>query len=957
MAASEPYGINIMLRITPCVSSEAAKRYFRDALSKGDYFLNPGLLKDQEVVGRWGGRAAELLGLSGPVTAEAFERLCDNLHPVTGDKLTPRTKDDRRVLYDFTFSVPKSVSVALELLADRRIQEAFREAVRETLIDMEQSMKTRVRRKGENTDRPTANMVWGDFTHFTARPVDGVPDPHLHIHATVFNCTWDETERRWKAGEFGDIKRDAPYHQTACDVRLANKLVALGYGVERRGDGWELVGVPASVVRKFSRRTEQIERLAEELGITDPTQKAGLGATSRGRKQQSFTMEQLRDLWSKQLTETERAALHSVGINAALHLNPKPDLERSAERAMDFALQHAFERSSVVSEKRLLEAALVWGVGRVTVAGVAGQLATRVASKDVLLSTVEGERLATTRAVLDEERRVLDKVRAGRGQHAPLKAEHRIEDGELSAEQRAAVRHVLESTDSVILIRGRAGVGKTRMMQEVVKAVEATGKTVQAAAPTAMATHEVLRGDGFLRAETVASLVANRESPMKLKGQVIWVDETGLMSMSEMAKLIRLADEAGARLILSGDTRQHRSVVRGDAMRLLESETGLVPAELKQVRRQQRADYRKAAEALSRGDLVDGFGKLDKMGAIREAGAAERPGLVADIYIEAIRAGQSALIVAPTHLEGGEVTKAIRERLKAEKMISTEEHTFTRLHNRHLTEAQQGDPASFREKDVIQFHQNAPGGFRPGDTARVVALGKDGQSVTVHRSRDEAVACLPLQAAKAFQVFEPQDLKLAVGDRIRITYNGRTSGGASGGQKRLSNGALYTIKSIDEKGGLTLDIGWRVPKGFGHIAHGYAVTSDASQGRTVDHVIVAQSDWSSAASNIQQFYTSITRGKHAVTVVTDDKDRLLKSIAKDNSRMSATELMKAASTPPRQRGLGERLKAGLWMAKENTRRMKEAVNRHLHRDRQERQRSEHERNRRRSRDEGVSRER
>jgi len=45
----------------------------------------------------------------------------------------------------------------------------------------------------------------------------------------------------------------------------------------------------------------------------------------------------------------------------------------------------------------------------------------------------------------------------------------------LNGEQRRAVEHVLESTDCVILIRGRAGVGKTSMMSEAVEAIESGG--------------------------------------------------------------------------------------------------------------------------------------------------------------------------------------------------------------------------------------------------------------------------------------------------------------------------------------------------------------------------------------------------------------------------------------------------------------------------------------------------
>src|SRR5262249_40525122 len=156
--------------------------------------------------------------------------------------------------YDFTFSAPKSVSVMYELSGDERILTAFRDAVKETMEELELEMKTRVRRNERDEDRVTGNMVWAEFVHFTSRPVDGVPDPHLHAHVFAHNVTFDEAEQRFKAGQFGDLKRDAPYFEAAFDARLAHALNALGYATEREGLSFEVAGVPGSVIDKFSRR-------------------------------------------------------------------------------------------------------------------------------------------------------------------------------------------------------------------------------------------------------------------------------------------------------------------------------------------------------------------------------------------------------------------------------------------------------------------------------------------------------------------------------------------------------------------------------------------------------------------------------------------------------------------------------------------------------------------------------
>ena len=93
-------------------------------------------------------KGASRLGLAGTVDQFSFERLCDNLHPMTGDPLTVRTRTERRVGYDFTFSVPKSVSLLYAMSGDQDILDAFRAAVDETMREIEAEMKTRVRRGG-----------------------------------------------------------------------------------------------------------------------------------------------------------------------------------------------------------------------------------------------------------------------------------------------------------------------------------------------------------------------------------------------------------------------------------------------------------------------------------------------------------------------------------------------------------------------------------------------------------------------------------------------------------------------------------------------------------------------------------------------------------------------------------------------------------------------------------------
>ena len=276
------WAVFLMLRIVQSKSAQAAKNYFRESLSRPDYYSQGG-----HSPGIWFGEGAKRLGLEGEVYQAGFFALADNKNPESGKRLTVRDMENRRPGYDFVFSPPKSVSALWARTGDERIVEAFRESVQATISeDIEPAMKTRLRRQGQNSDVLTGNLVASLFLHEDTRKLeDGKPDPHLHIHAYVFNCTWAVHEGengRWQAAQLFDLHLDRPYLQAAFEARLAKRLGEMGLATRRHESGWEIAGVPQSVIDKFSRRTAEIEAEAKRRGITDPDQKAELGPKRGG---------------------------------------------------------------------------------------------------------------------------------------------------------------------------------------------------------------------------------------------------------------------------------------------------------------------------------------------------------------------------------------------------------------------------------------------------------------------------------------------------------------------------------------------------------------------------------------------------------------------------------------------------------------------------------------------------
>jgi conjugative relaxase-like TrwC/TraI family protein len=532
-----------MLRVTMSVSAEGARKYFDAALGTSDYYVSER--------GMWGGKGAERLRLTSDVSREDFVALASNRIPRTKDKnLTVRTKDKRTAGYDFCFSVPKSVSIYLAHTGDKEVERMIDESFRETMTDIESRMETRVRGKGEDGEerdynRTTGNLIYAAFIHTVTRPIDGIPDPHYHIHGFTFNATFDEQEDRWKAGQFMNLKADAPGYEADFNARLACRLIESGYGIRRTDRDFELASVSRELIEKFSKRTRRIEQLArEKYTVIEARARAlvkrtgmefadafaqirsELGAQSREKKRAATLSpeEQLAN-WRAQMTRAERDSLLLASVRGAVSQNLV-----EGETAKDLAVEHLFERSSVARELHAAGMLLRRGIGRVSVE----EARDFVKTDPRFVRLDPAGTLVTTREVLAEESAMIETARAGQSKFEPIE---RNEEWTIlspavaqSKEQTKAVQEVLRSRDLVTAIHGPAGSGKTTLMREAVNALETlSGKDVLVLAPSASAV-QVLKSEGFAKSDTFQKFIADSALQPLAKGLILWVDEAGFLS-------------------------------------------------------------------------------------------------------------------------------------------------------------------------------------------------------------------------------------------------------------------------------------------------------------------------------------------------------------------------------------------------------------------------------------------
>jgi ATP-dependent exoDNAse (exonuclease V) alpha subunit len=364
-------------------------------------------------------------------------------------------------------------------------------------------------------------------------------------------------------------------------------------------------------------------------------------------------------------------------------------------------------------------------------------------------------------------------------------------------------------------------------------------------------------------------------------------------------------------LILSGDTRQHGAVQASDALRAIEKFSGLKAAVLREIRRQDPtraksvaerafvAAYRKAVKSAAVGNIAESFDGLDRLGCVREVAPDERRAMLAREYLASLDRSERALVVAQTWNEVNGINEAIRAELQSAGRIGSgiALKTYQAV---DLDEAQKRD-ARFYQPGQFAYVLKRYGRFAKGDVCPIAGTNERGL-VLVKNGRHSTMS---YRHTHRLAVAVERDTNVAPGDRLQLKFNGKSTEGHA-----ISNGELVTVRRLHSDGSLTIEDDCFTVKTLSPrqrlFNRGYGVTSYASQGKTVDTVLFVDAACR-AATNRNQWYVAISRGRKRVIVFTDNKAELRSSIEQSGDRSLALEMRISASNSSNRRGLRVRL--------------------------------------------------
>jgi len=606
--------------------------------------------------------------------------------------------------FDATFSAPKSVSLLFALggpETSNEVRNAHDASVRAALGFLEAQASVGRRGRGGLFSVKGDGFVAAAFRHRTSRAAE----PQLHTHVVVANLVHSPADGRWTALDARPFYRWARPVGHLYEAQLRWELtrrLGVGWGPVHHGIA-DVAGIPTGAIDAFSTRRRQIVEHLAAHG-EDGGRAAQIAAyATRKPKDPDAQPEDLLNGWR---VKAKDHGLDQHVLTAALHRSdpaapPAPGTPAADRLFQQLASPEGLTiRRSTFGQVEVLEAICdrLPSGGRVTeiVALADAFLASphlvaldpqlqAVGQPDAGEATIPSNRAFgrwTTPEMLATERHLLDLVAANRQAGAGTARPDHLEAALpslplLDSDQEAMVRQLCTSGAGVEVVEGVAGSGKTYALAAANAAWTTSGYRVRGACLAARTASRLQEGSGITSTTLDRLQRSLRHDPLTA-GDVVVVDEAGMVGTRSLLRLIEEASKAQAKVVLIGDPRQLPELEAGGAFGgLTRRHQG---AELTTNRRQHHAWERDALGDLRHGDSDNAFAAYLDHQRIHHTPTSDgaRQQLVDD-WLRSRLAGQDALMVA-SHLRAvDDLNGRARTALRAAGLLGPDQVTLGKL--------------------------------------------------------------------------------------------------------------------------------------------------------------------------------------------------------------------------------------------------------------------------------------
>lgn len=598
--------LGVVLSIGKLTAGGRGARYYTQAVAQGreDYYAGSG-----EAPGKWIGSGWGLDEGDREVTESELRTLLQGRHPVSGAPV--RRGIVRAAMgFDLTFSAPKSASILFgvgEHDTSSAVRDAHDVAVREALGYLERNAcRTRRGRAGKRSIAGEGFLA-ASFRHRTSR----AGDPQLHTHVVIANGVRG-SDGRWGSLDARLLYRHAKtagyLYQAALRAEMTDRL-GVDWTPVTKGSA-ELLGVPRGLIHHFSQRREEITLQLARRGLRSRAAAQVAALDTRRRKQYGVPVDRLREDWRA------RAGEHGFGEHQLTDV-----LERAEEfdpvelelgrAAAEMAGERGVTREASTFDRRAVIQAWAQSHRRGAHPLRVEELASDWLGRDDVVELEhgvngQGEAVYSTAELLQIEQSLIATAECRQNTGVARGSRKAVDEAvatrpSIDPEQVDLVDRLVTSGDGVQVVRSAAGTGKTFALDAAREAWQREGIWVTGCAVSARAAAE-LQQSAAIESTTIRRLQLDIRRGYGLReGNVLVVDEAGMVGTRDLAELAEHAAAVGAKLVLVGDDRQLPEIDAGGAFRGLADRIGAL--ELRDVRRQAEPWDRQALLELRDGSV------------------------------------------------------------------------------------------------------------------------------------------------------------------------------------------------------------------------------------------------------------------------------------------------------------------------------------------------------------------
>ena len=332
------------------------------------------------------------------------------------------------------------------------------------------------------------------------------------------------------------------------------------------------------------------------------------------------------------------------------------------------------------------------------------------------------------------------------------RAELALQGYSLPEGQERMAREFATSDKLLVVGIGAAGAGKTSSTRLAVNAIEASGGRVVGMAPTAAAA-AVMREEMGIEADTVDKILSDWKNGAALNlsaGDVLLVDEAGMVSTPKFQQILQLAQERGALVRALGDYRQLSAVGSGGALRLVDREVGAV--HLDELFRFKNPDEAAATLALREPPLVGDDQPFDWYKDQGRVVAGESDVMVEQVFTawrEDTTAGKQSIMIASTNETVGKLNDLAQAHAMERGHVHPE-HGSVHLHNE--ARAHVGDVVVTRQNARRLTVNSGQDFVKNGDLWRVTQVHDNGAMTVQHLEHGGKVTLPAAYAAQSVEL-------------------------------------------------------------------------------------------------------------------------------------------------------------------------------------------------------------